>query len=395
MTVPKLPFTVSGDDGTRTVRIAMGKPYGLIQQTLGLTPIMCAKGLKDRKLLTSGSDGTGPFVLTKYVPGDSYTFTVRDGYTWGPGGARTSERGTPKTVVIKVVENETTAANLLLSGGLSYAEVKGDDRQRLAAAGLREVDRTEAGAWLWFNQLDGRAGADDRLRRALVHALDLEGVTKVSTGGTGTGSTGLVALEPRPCGNDTVAGQLPEHDPAKAEKVLDTAGWVRGADGIRSKEGRKLTLNLHYAAFTSPLYKAAAESIAQQWKSLGIEVNLTGDTATALGKAMFKTGDWDVYIQGFGVYLPSQMIPFLSGPVPPNGTNLAGLRNADYDKAVATASGMLVPDACRFWDQAEHALYRDVDVVPVANVRAPQFLRNAEAKLAGFGIIPTSLRVLG
>jgi peptide/nickel transport system substrate-binding protein len=394
LTVPKLPFTATGDDSTRTVKLTMSKPYGLVQQTIGLTPIMCAKGMKDRKLLSAGSDGTGPFVLSKYVPGDSYTFTVRDGYAWGPDGARTSEPGTPKTVVIKIVENETTAANLLLSGGLSFAEVKGDDRQRLTAAGLRKLDKTEAGAWLWFNQLGGRPSADQRVRQALAHGLNLDGLVKVSTGGTGTASTGLVALKPRPCSADTVSGRLPRHDTAEAAKLLDAAGWTRGADGFRSKGGKRLTLSLHYAAFTSPLFKPTAESIAQQWKDLGVEVNLTGDNAAALGKAFFETSDWDVYMQGFGVYLPSQMIPFVSGPKPPAGTNLAGIENAAYDTAASTAGGMLVPDACKYWDEAEQALYRDVDVVPVANVAAPQFLRNAQAEMAGFGVVPTSLRVL-
>ncbi len=36
--------------------------------------------------------GTGPYELTEAVPGDHYTYQIRDGYTWGPNGATTVRR---------------------------------------------------------------------------------------------------------------------------------------------------------------------------------------------------------------------------------------------------------------------------------------------------------------
>ena len=47
--------------------------------------------------------GTGPYELTEAVPGDHYTYQIRDGYTWGPNGATTAEEGMPDTVVMKIV----------------------------------------------------------------------------------------------------------------------------------------------------------------------------------------------------------------------------------------------------------------------------------------------------
>ena len=51
------------------------------------------------------------------------------GYTWGPDGATTATPGLPSTIVVKIVQNETTAANLLLSGGLNAATILGPGRR--------------------------------------------------------------------------------------------------------------------------------------------------------------------------------------------------------------------------------------------------------------------------
>ncbi len=392
--VPATPLTATGDDPSRTVKVVMkGKPFGFLLNTVGQLPIVCPRGLKDPDVLKNGSDGTGPFVLTGVVPGQSFTFTVRKGYAWGPGGASTGAPGTPAKLVLKVIANQSTAANLLLSGGANFAEINGPDRQRLEGAGLRKLQRLGSGTWLWFNHLNGRPTADKKVRQALVHALDLDQIIKISTGGSGGASTGLVTRQPRPCTGDTVSGQLPGYDVAAAGALLDGAGWSKGPGGVRRKNGRPLTLDVHYVP--SELDKPTAELLAEKWKALGVRVKLTGDTATQLSQVMFQTGNYDVYLNGFGYNLPSQAVPYNSGPVPPEGTNLSGIHNKAYDASAAKAATMVAPAACQYWDQAEKALYSDVDLAPISNRYYVNYLKNAQAGLSGYAIpIPTSIRML-
>jgi peptide/nickel transport system substrate-binding protein len=393
--VPTVPFKATGDDGTRTVKVVMTKPFGFLLNSIGLTPIMCAKGLANPKLLKSASDGTGPFVLSKVIPGQSYTFTARNGYRWGPAGAATSAPGTPAKVVLRTISNQTTAANLLLSGELNFAQISGQDQQRLVAQGLDKLEVQGPGAWLWFNQIGGRPAADKRVRQALVQTLDLDQVIKVSTNGAGGASTGLIALEPKPCAGNTVAGLLPRHDVAAAAALLDEAGWAKGADGLRRKSGKPLTIDLHYFPAPSVLNKPTAELLDQQWKALGVKVKLTSDNARGLNQVMFQTSNYDVYLEGFGASLPTQMVAYLSGPTPPKGTNLAGIHNQDYKRLSTKAATMITPAACTYWDQAEQALYRNLDVAPISNRAHLYFLKNAEAKVNPFSFpIPTSIRVL-
>ncbi len=393
--IPTAKMTAAGDDAKRTVTVSLKQPFGFILRTVGLVPIVCGGGLKDPGSLKNSSKGTGPFVLTKVVPGQSYTFARRDGYRWGPGGASTSAPGTPKTLVMRVITNETTAANLMLSGQVNLARVISQDHQRLDARGLKKNSLPTSGAWLWFNHRSDRPTADKQVRQALVQALDLSQVIKVSTDGAGRASTGLVALDPKPCTGDSVAGQLPEHDVAAAEALLDKAGWVKGGDGIRRKGGRRLAIDLHFVATTAPANKTAAELIAAQWKAVGVATKLSSDTRATLSKVMFQTGGYDVYVSGFGANLPSQMVPYLSGPVPPKGTNTAGIENKGYDDLVAKASAATGATACDYWNQAEQALYRELDVVPVSDRYWYFYLRGAQAAVTGFSQpIPTSIRML-
>jgi peptide/nickel transport system substrate-binding protein len=393
--IPTVPFTVTADDSSRTVKVLMRRPFGFLLNTVGQVPIMCAKGLRNPKLLAGGSDGTGPFVLTNVVAGQSYTFKVRKDYTWGPASAGTSAPGTPAKIVVRVILNETTAANLMLSDEVNYSRILDEGNQRrLSAQGLTKFERSASGGWLWLNQLGGRPTADKKVRQALVEALDLPNVIKINTGGHGRAATGLVNVAPRSCPGDTVAGKLPKRDIAAAGSLLDGAGWIKGAGGVRRKNGKPLTLDLDYRTDVSSYDKATAEFLAQQWKAIGVQVKLTGGTF-GQGLHVFDTANYDVFTLGLAFFLPSQVVPYMSGTVPPHGTNIAGIDNKNYNDLAAKASAITPPAACPYWNQAEQALFTDFDVVPIATRPDTYFLHNAQAQMAAYDDpIPTSIRVL-
>jgi peptide/nickel transport system substrate-binding protein len=395
VTIPTTPFTVTADDATRTVQVSMKSPFGFLMHTIGSAPIVCPNGLKDPASINTKSDGTGPFVLTKVVAGQTYTFTVRKGYTWGPGGAATSAPGTPAKLVIRVVPNETTAANLLLTGEVNLVRSSTEDSERLATRGLKSFDVTQPGPWLRFNQRGERPTTDKLVRQALVGALDLNQVVKVNTGGRGRASTGLVAIEPNPCPGNTLSGQLPGHDVATAGALLDQAGWTKGTDGIRRKNGRPLELNMYYVSGLSEFDKPTIELIAQQWRAIGVRVHLNTTTLVGYSKVMYETGNWDVFLASGVFNLPSQVARFVSGPLPPKGLNGSGIHNAQYDSLVAKAQTMTPPAACTYWRQAEQALFRDVDLLPISNQVWTFYLYKAKAWAAGRDLpIPTSIRLL-
>jgi peptide/nickel transport system substrate-binding protein len=384
----------SGNDATHTVTLRLSSPFAFFLIGLSAVPIVCQKALASRKGIAEATDGTGPYQLTSYVSGDSYTYTVRKGYAWGPGGASTSVAGLPAKVVLKVVSNASTSANLLLAGTVNITGVSQADQPRVDAAHLMHRGIQAPVGEMFYNEAADRPAADPKVRRALTAALDLNQIGKVMTGGTGQPSQGMVTVEPKPCSGNTVAGLLPAHDVATAEQLLDQAGWAKGSDGVRRKNGKPLSLQLIYGN-TPDTTASAAELAVSQWRAAGVKVKAVAVTDTQLSSTLFGTGSWDISWAPLTVQLPTQLVPLLSGAVPPKGTNFAHISNAIYDKLSAAASSMADTSGCANWTTAEKALIQAVDVVPYYDSVGPTYAKNATFDDIGGVLVPTSLRRLG
>ncbi|RFU83925.1 ABC transporter substrate-binding protein [Streptomyces triticagri] len=387
--------TAKADDAKRTVTLTSGAPDAMLLRNAGSVPIACGKGLANRKSLAKGGKdgGTGMFTMTEAVTGDHYTLTRRKDYTWGPGSYDGKAKGLPDKVTIRVIPNESTAANLLLSGELNAAPMTGPEQKRLAAQKLFRKDLQAPVGQLYFNQNGGRPGADEAVRRALVGALDLPAVGKVITNGAGKPSKGMVTVEPRACTGDTVTGRLPEHDVAAAKSALDRAGWKPGAGGIRAKGGKKLALSLMYGTQNGPTTAAGAELVQKEWKALGVDVELRPVDSPGLNNALFGGGDWDVSMGPVALNSPTQLVPFMAGPRAPKGVNFAGVHNAKYEALVEQASAKVGEASCPQWQQAEEALIDDLDAVPYYDSLTPVFGKGARFELSQGAIVPSSIRM--
>lgn len=387
--------TAKGDDTAGTVTVTSPAPDPFLVRNVGGLQIVCAKGMKDRGLLKQGADGTGMFTLTDAVASDHYTLTRRKDYAWGPGDWKTDQAGMPDTVTIKIVSNETTAANLLVSGGANAASIIGSDRQRLAASNLFHRDVETVIGELWFNQKTGLPGSDEAVRKALTQALDLNQLGQVVTSNSGKPAKSLVAPG-GPCSQDTVTPNLPAHNVEAAKSALDAAGWTAGPDGIRAKGGQKLSMILYYPTSVGPGMPAGAELTQKAWKDLGVDVAIKSMTdAEASSIIVAGQGSWNAAYVPLGVTLPTQLVSFVSGTTPPKGVNFSYIENKDYTDNVTAASALPGSAGCGKWAAAEAALIQQVNVVPFADSTVPWFGKGAVFELSQGSVTPGSIRMLG
>lgn len=395
----KSPFTgvflPAGSKGAATgdtLTITLPAPAPFILNGLAGIPMVCAKGLTNRKLLATKTDGTGSYALTEAVSNDHYTLARRSGYSWGPNGATTATAGLPAKIVVKIVPNESTAANLLLAGQLNAVAIAGADSQRLTAAKLFNVGTPSVIGEMWLNQAKGRPAADPKVRVALAKAVDFGQIEKVLTSGRGEPGTSLAATAPVACPGDSVSKALPSHDLDAAKALLDQAGWTVGSDGVRAKGGQKLALKFVYNAQSGPSGAAAAELAGQQWKQLGADVTLKSEDETAAVTTLFSTGDWDIAWEPVNVSSPDQVVGFLSGNPPPNGQNFAHIDNTAYNSGVVQAEKLDGSSGCSQWLAAEANLISAADVIPFANQVLKIFGKGAQFQVAG-ELQPTSIRM--
>jgi peptide/nickel transport system substrate-binding protein len=395
LVMPDPGYTVRADDQAGTVTIKLSHPFGLLVDSLRYMPVVCGKGLKDPSVLAHQTSGSGPFVLTQGVSNDHYTLTRRDGYKWGPRGATTAVAGMPKTVVLKVVENESTAANLLLSGSLSGALVSGPDRKRLEGTGLKPMLRTSGVAAAVFNQAKGRPGADPAVRKALAMAIDRSQIAHVYNGGSATAATGFLSGG-AVCTEPGVVAAAPQFDATGAAAALQAAGWQPGPGGIRVKDGKRLTLKAPYLT-SVPGTSESIELIRQAWQKAGAELKPEGMATAAMNQVLFGGGDWDAApLLSIGVPLPTALVGLYAGPPPPKGGNFAAVNNPQFGQLAGQAVPVPGQAACPIWGKAESALTSRADSVPVVAQQSSTFASSkARFQITSYNtVIPTSIRVL-
>lgn len=366
----------TANDKTGSLVVTTSTPNPFMLQGLAFVQIVCSKGLSNRSLLDHGAIGSGPYKLVSVVPGDHYTFQLRQGYKWGPNGASSSASGMPAKVTLKVVTNESTAANLILSGGSNLVGLTGPDRARLNKAHL--FSKTAVGAPLeyFINENPGHPGANPAVRKAIVQALNLRQIGTVAVSGLGVRMTQLTRQDLTPCAGNSVAGAVPAYNPQAARSALNGT-----------------SVKLLYPTDAGPGFAPANELAQQQLQAAGAKVTLDAQSTAALTGKIFGSGDWDVVFIGIGVANPAQLTPFFAGPTPPRGTNFAGINNADYNASASRAKRRVGAQGCKYWLDAERALFKAGDLAPMSVFTTAFYGKGLTFSLGPQGPLPTSLRL--
>lgn len=139
--------------------------------------------------------------------------------------------------------------------------------------------------------------SDVQVRRAINIGLDRQEMLNNVLNGYGTPAYSV--CDKMPWYNSLAEV---EYNPEEAKAILEQAGWIEGADGVREKDGVRAAFNLLYPASDS-LRQALAADTQNQLKELGIEVTIEGvgwDTAYARAQA-------EPLMWGWGAHSPMEL----------------------------------------------------------------------------------------
>jgi peptide/nickel transport system substrate-binding protein len=213
--------------------------------------------------------GTGPYVLTGWSKGEKLTFKANPHY-WG---------GAPKVkkFTMAIIKDDDVRATRLRSGDLDGAILPPN-----LAAGFRNDPsrRTLAAKTYDYRTVTLPTGNAVTGDRAIRQSLDVAVDRKAMVDGILDGA-GRAAYGPVPTDSEWFTkGTERPHDLAKAERILDEAGWKPGKDGIREKDGRRAAFTLWYLS-GDKLRQEHALAYASDAKKAGI-------------KAEVRSGTWEV-----------------------------------------------------------------------------------------------------
>ncbi len=288
--------------------------------------------------------GTGPFMLTDWVDGSSMTWTKNPDY-WGFDEKYPQNRLPYFDGLSALIMKEpATILAALRSGQVDYVGWIGV-AEMLYTAEKESIERTnpEITFYPWsirsenafaFNMSkDNPFSKDLRVRQAMQMALDLETMNKTYFKGT-------ARWEPRGVLGDAIIGyntpfeEWPEevrkgymYDPEGAEKLLDEAGYSRGADGIRIKATEH---HFEHADFDY------AQLAAAYWKAIGVEVKITRSEAATHGARLREHtyGEMIGWISGIDYLDPLSPIEWGYSKA---GFNPSGYNDPEYDRLYEAA----------------------------------------------------------
>ncbi|MDO5030867.1 MAG: ABC transporter substrate-binding protein [Corynebacterium sp.] len=206
--------------------------------------------------------GTGPFKLES-LRADEAVFTARDDYH---GGAPEL-----KKVIYRVNQDENSRAQQLRGGEGDGTIMEPALAQEFEGKDGFKVESAHSADWRGITLPTGNpVTGDQAIRNAVNLAVDRQAMAKdVMKGRAKPNSTFLTdfygdAYDP--------AAEI-KHDTAKAEKILDEAGWEKGPDGIRIKGGQRATFDVIYFPNRDHARTDLTLATASDLKKIGIEVN--------------------------------------------------------------------------------------------------------------------------
>lgn len=295
--------------------------------------------------INSNPVGTGAFTV-KTFSAQSYVLAANPDY-WG---------GEPAVKNVRYISLDSADA-------ASAALVAGDvDWMSAFLPGLEDIIKTNpdlsyvntpaltASIFTCSNAELGCSGpqTDTAVRQAIYSALNRDQLNNLAGGGFAAVASPTLLLPDRDekwVADDANLEAPQKPDVEKAKELLDAAGWVEGSDGIRSKDGERLSMTIQTVTGWSD-FISLNDAMTQQLAEVGIELKPSQVSWNEWNEAQ-QSGKFQLSLDSIGLQASSN--PFFTydkwynsantTPVGENaiGGNASRFSNATVDDAIAVA----------------------------------------------------------
>jgi peptide/nickel transport system substrate-binding protein len=267
--------------------------------------------------------GSGPFRFVSMATDEEIILARNENYFDGAPKI--------KTLRIRIVPDMTVRA-LELRKGSADATINSLTPDMVVTLGKERglAAQQEPGttlAYIAFNFSDPTLGRRE-VRQALAYATDRKTIIQYLLRGQARLATSVL-----PPNSWAYNGDVEQYDfdPARAEQLLEAAGYHRGADGMR--------LHLTLKTSTDESVRLMSEAIADQWKRVGVALELR-----PLEFATFYTditrGSFQMYaLRWVGANNDPDIFEYIFGSkkMPPAGANRGHYVNPELDALLQAA----------------------------------------------------------
>ncbi len=301
--------------------------------------------------------GTGPFIFSEWKAGE-YVRVKRNPNYW-----RGTQYPYADEVDFKFIPDINTRLNAVKSGEVDFAQMTPTQVKDVKDLPNYNLTLVQQNSWQHFDMSiktdrGARIFGDKNVRTALFMLIDKKTIVDGVLEGT-VQAADTVAPTTSPFYNPNVKKY--SYDPAAAKKLLDDAGWKAGADGIREKNGEKLTLTALLSS-ADAIGKLYWQVIQQNMKAAGVDIQIdTKDAATR--SQIWRSGQWELQISRW--VLPAD--PSVTGLYSCKGSNnMTGLCDAALDEQlVASDQELDLAKRKAYLFKAQELLAEDAFSLPI------------------------------
>jgi peptide/nickel transport system substrate-binding protein len=316
--------------------------------------------------------GTGPFKFQEWRRGEFISFTRNEEY---------HQAGLPylDQVIFRVIPNAASQVAALERGelGMVMTRIAPVDARRFANSPVIKVVSPSVLARIlavWPN-MRSRPLNSIRVRQALSLAMDRPRmVEQIALGQAGTSKAPIGSTSPY------FDSSLPElkRDLASANKILDEAGFPRGADGTR------FTLRLHHVS-TVPDFVRTGQIVKENLEDIGVRVNIVSGEVTTTLDAIFRNWNFDlaIYTAPMGPEPGTRWSTWLSrdGLTRAYFSNSTGYENLRVDRLVREAVTKTdKTERTKIYHTIQKIIMADLPLIPLWE---PRFLSGFRTEFEG------------
>ena len=226
--------------------------------------------------------GSGPYVVESWKQNDSVVLKKRADYNWGPAALGQTGPARIDTITYKQVADQQVRSSSVASG---QADVAFNPAPKQLASFKAQGLQVDAPRYLGFVNgfaINTKVAPFDDIdvRQALQYGINrAEILSTVYTPDWLAATSFIQSNVPGATDHSSAFA----YDAAKSEALLDKAGWVKGPDGIRTKNGTPLALTLYPNPYLGAS-KDVDELVAQQLGKIGFKVTLQAFDVVTYGQ---------------------------------------------------------------------------------------------------------------
>lgn len=208
--------------------------------------------------------GTGPYMWEERIAGDSITLVANPDY-WGEGPYIPN-------FVYRYIPDLTVMYTQFRTGEIDFTGIQGitadnyNDALTIEDAVISVIPASAIEA-IWFN-LGLEQFQDPAVRQAMYIGMDKQTIIDIIYYGLPTQAETFLPSQSWAY-DDTLP--LHSYDPEQANAILDEAGWLPGADGIREKDGVRLSF-INSTTAGNQVREQAQVYLQQNWRDIGVEM---------------------------------------------------------------------------------------------------------------------------